>query len=51
MGVLIVWNVLLTMLVVILTKAVAKLIDQVEAIKSWYPFCELLEIKKKDIGE
>ena len=51
MGFLIAWNVLLTILVVILTKAVAKLIEQVEAIKSWYPFCELLKINKKDIGE
>ena len=49
MGLLIVWNSILTVIVVFLfifmILIVAKIIDEIEAIKSWYPFCELMKIK------
>ena len=49
MGLLIVWNSILTVIVVFLfifmILILAKIIDEIEAIKSWYPFCELMKIK------
>ena len=49
MGLLIIWNSILTAIVVFLfifmILIVAKIIDEIEAIKSWYPFCELMKIK------
>lgn len=49
MGLLITWNSILTVIVVFLVifmiLILAKIIDEIEAIKSWYPFCELLKIK------
>lgn len=49
MGLLITWNSILTVIVVFLfifmILILAKIIEQIEAIKSWYPFCELLKIK------
>ncbi len=49
MGLLIAWNSILTVIVVFLFIFMIlmfdKLIDEIEAIKSWYPFCELLKIK------
>lgn len=51
MGVMIIWNICLTALMLHLILCIGKLAEEIEAIKSWYPFCELLKIKKKDIGE
>lgn len=49
MGLLITWNSILTVIVVFLfifmILILAKIIDEIEAIKSWYPFCELMKIK------
>lgn len=49
MGLLIAWNSILTVIVVFLfifmILILAKIIDEIEAIKSWYPFCELMKIK------
>lgn len=49
MGLLIIWNSILTVIVVFLfifmILILAKIIDEIEAIKSWYPFCELMKIK------
>lgn len=49
MGLLIAWNSILTVIVVFLfifmILIFAKIIDEIEAIKSWYPFCELMKIK------
>lgn len=49
MGLLMVWNSILTVIVVFLfifmILILAKIIDEIEAIKSWYPFCELMKIK------
>lgn len=45
----IIWNSILTVILIswiILTILIlGKIIEQIEAIKSWYPFCELLKIK------
>ena len=49
MGLLIAWNSILTVIVVFLfifmILMFGKIIDEIEAIQSWYPFCELLKIK------
>ena len=54
MTALIIWNSLLTIILVssiIITILIfGKVIEQIEAIKSWYPFCELVKIKV-DNGE
>lgn len=41
----ILWNILLTILVLIQGVVIRDLIDEVEAIKSWYPFCEIMKMK------
>ena len=54
MTALIIWNSLLTIIlvssIIIIILILGKTIEQVEAIKSWYPFCELVKIKV-DKGE
>ena len=49
MGLLIIWNSILTAIVVFLfifmILILGKIINEIEAIKSWYPFCELMKIK------
>lgn len=49
MGLLITWNSILTVIVVFsfifMILIFVKIIEEIEAIKSWYPFCELLKIK------
>lgn len=47
----IIWNIILTALLLHCVLCIGKLAREIEAIKSWYPFCELLKTKKKDIGE
>ena len=42
---LIIWNVILTMLCLHFILCIGKLTHEIEAIKSWYPFCELVKIK------
>ncbi len=46
---LIIWNSLLTIIlvswIIISILILGKIIEQIEAIKSWYPFCELMKIK------
>ena len=50
----IIWNSILTVIliswIIITILILGKIIEQIEAIKSWYPFCELLKIKV-DKGE
>ena len=54
MTALIIWNSLLTIIlvssIIIRILIFGKVIEQIEAIKSWYPFCELVKIKV-DNGE
>lgn len=53
MWLLIIWNIFLTASFIFLILVIGKLIEQIEAIKSWYPFCELLKIKidKEKVNE
>ena len=53
MWLLIIWNIFLTTSFIFLILVIGKLIEQIEAIKSWYPFCELLKIKidKEEVNE
>ena len=44
---LIIWNICLTIMVLILMVALGRLIELVEAIKSWCPFCKLSRDKIK----
>lgn len=50
----IIWNSILTVIliswIIISILILGKIIEQIEAIKSWYPFCELVKIKV-DKGE
>lgn len=50
----IIWNSILTVIliswIIITILILGKIIEQIEAIKSWYPFCELLKIEV-DKGE
>lgn len=45
----IIWNSILTVIliswIIISILILGKVIEQIEAIKSWYPFCELVKIK------
>lgn len=45
----IIWNSILTVMliswIIITILILGKIIEQIEAIKSWYPFCELVKIK------
>lgn len=51
---LIIWNSLLTIIlvssIIITILILGKIVEEIEAIKSWYPFCELVKIKV-DKGE
>lgn len=46
---LIIWNSLLTVIlvssIIITILILGKIVEEIEAIKSWYPFCELVKIK------
>ena len=46
---LIIWNSILTVIlifwIIFTILILAKIIEEIEAIKSWYPFCELVKIK------
>lgn len=44
-GALIFWNLVLSFLVLTSIICCKKNDDEIEAIKSWYPFCEILKIK------
>ena len=44
-GALMFWNLVLTFLTWTALLASKKNDDEIEAIKSWYPFCEILKIK------
>lgn len=50
----IIWNSILTVIlifwIIFTILILAKIVEQIEAIKSWYPFCELVKIKV-DKGE
>ena len=48
---LIIWNVILTMLYLHFILCIGKLAKEIEAIKSWYPFCEISKIKIRDLGK
>ena len=45
----IIWNSILTVIliswIIISIWILGKIIEEIEAIKSWYPFCELVKIK------
>lgn len=50
-GLLIIWNLVLTYFVWTTTVICMKNYDEIEAIKSWYPFCEIMKIRiPKDKG-
>lgn len=39
------WLFILTIIIVIQGKRISELTDEIESIKSWYPFCEMLKLK------
>lgn len=39
------WLFILTIIIIIQGKTIINLTEEIEAIKSWYPFCEILKIK------
>ena len=39
------WLFILTIIIIAQGKMITDLTEEIEAIKSWYPFCELLKIK------
>lgn len=39
------WLLILTIIAIAQGKIIADLMDEIDAIKSWYPFCEILKIK------
>lgn len=39
------WLLILTIIVIAQGKIITDLMEEIEAIKSWYPFCEILKIK------
>lgn len=45
----IIWNSILTIIlifwIIFTILILAKIVEEIEAIKSWYPFCELVKIK------
>lgn len=45
----IIWNSILTIIlvswIIFMILILAKIVEEIEAIKSWYPFCELVKIK------
>ena len=45
----IIWNICLTILCLMLMFCIGRLAREIEAIKSWYPFCEMLKIKVDDL--
>lgn len=50
-GALMFWNLILSFLVITALLASKKNDDEIEAIKSWYPFCEIMKIRiPKDKG-
>ncbi len=50
-GALIFWNLILSFLVLVALFAGKKNDDEIEAIKSWYPFCEIMKMRiPKDNG-
>lgn len=50
-GLLVVWNVVLTYFSWTTILVSKKNYDEIEAIKSWYPFCEIMNIRiSKDNG-
>ena len=44
-GVLVFWNLILSFLVLTALLASKKNDDEIEAIKSWYPFCEIMKMR------
>lgn len=44
-GALMFWNLILSFLVLTALLASKKNDDEIEAIKSWYPFCEIMKIR------
>lgn len=44
----ILWNILLTILVLAQGVIIRELLDEIEAIKSWYPFCEIMKMRIPD---
>lgn len=44
-GILMFWNLILSFLVLMALLASKKNDDEIEAIKSWYPFCEIMKIR------
>lgn len=44
-GVLIFWNLILSFFVLTALLASKKNDDEIEAIKSWYPFCEIMKMR------
>lgn len=50
-GALMFWNLILSFLVLVALFAGKKNDDEIEAIKSWYPFCEIMKMRiPKDKG-
>lgn len=39
------WLFVLTIIIIAQGKMITDLMEEIEAIKSWYPFCEILKIK------
>ena len=39
------WLLILTIIIIAQGKMITDLTEEIEAIKSWYPFCEILKIK------
>lgn len=40
-----IWLLILTIIIIVQGKLITDLMEKIEAIKSWYPFCEILKIK------
>ena len=39
------WLLILTIIIIAQGKIITDLMEEIEAIKSWYPFCEILKFK------
>lgn len=39
------WLLILTIIIIAQGKLIIDLMEEIEAIKSWYPFCEILKFK------
>lgn len=40
-----IWLLILTIIIIVQGKLITDLMEEIEAIKSWYLFCEILKIK------